>query len=810
MHIKKLAAGAMGLLMVGSTVFAAGSLASLPQPFVSSTGTVSTLVVVGTDAKPSDVVGAIDVAARLGSESTTSYTCAGTTSDISVTGGTAFRVKQATNALEMSEALNSPVDVVTKDNLAILAGGSLTPTGYTTAKYSEYIELPSTASVGFVKDTTSSENEPKLHLNFTASQAAYTYKMVFGTAAKSDKDTSTNRLTDMEGKSITMLGKSYGIVKAYNATGLELTLMGGESSATVNHGESQDFVVKDVTYTVTPYIYSGTEVRFDVKYSGNTKSTNKLNAGDTYALPDKTEVGVDTIFYSAKTGVTSSVKFYVGAEKVVIKDTNILDGAYLENGLTVGTNTINNVYVKITGTDTSTTMSLNSIEIQWKPTNTVFVEKGETLIGKQESGEAGQVFLEGFSIDFQGLVTGTTEDIKVSPVSDNEYKMTFKNKNGDTYTVPLYYNSTLNSKVGFGEYGGGTTRFLHYTDNELIKDEDMFVVSKSKYTRVLRYKSINPTDNTVSFRDEGTGDTIEVSYSGAATTVDGTSDGTLYLDGYAYVFDVADTTNGDIKVDLNADTNFDGDTVEIYTKGEANITLLSTLNGFQLQTEKMEDGTTKDTLSAQIYYDSTNSRLNVVSGNFTGLRWALDTVGDLQKKRGYSKYGVFVEYNYPTGTQADFKMVYPDNQAVAAVFVSNGKATYSATDAATGAAVKKAVAVTSSIAKLDTEVTTADKTEKNIVLVGGPCVNDIVMDLLKTNWGVKDACTEWLKKYSAGESIIQLIDDAFGTGKAALIIAGTDAADTLEATSVFQKYDTKSLSGTKVKIKSGVISTETA
>ena len=66
--VKKVAAVATGALFVGATlgmasVFASG-LSSLPGPFVSS-GHVNAVFVVGANAAPTDVLGAIDISAAL-------------------------------------------------------------------------------------------------------------------------------------------------------------------------------------------------------------------------------------------------------------------------------------------------------------------------------------------------------------------------------------------------------------------------------------------------------------------------------------------------------------------------------------------------------------------------------------------------------------------------------------------------------------------------------------------------------------------------------------------------------------------------
>jgi hypothetical protein len=95
------------------------------------------------------------------------------------------------------------------------------------------------------------------------------------------------------------------------------------------------------------------------------------------------------------------------------------------------------------------------------------------------------------------------------------------------------------------------------------------------------------------------------------------------------------------------------------------------------------------------------------------------------------------------------------------------------------------VPITSAIAKLDTEMT-ALKTAKNVVLVGGPCINDLVAEL--ANSGKFDyTCDTWPGR---DFGLIQAIDDAFATGKVALVVAGTRAQDTRVATSALQMYDT--------------------
>ncbi|MDY6768978.1 MAG: S-layer protein, partial [Candidatus Nanohaloarchaea archaeon] len=64
--LKKVGAVAGSALMVGMTMGAAQTLGDFPQPFVNQDGTVASQIVVGSQGKQADVVGAINIASTLG------------------------------------------------------------------------------------------------------------------------------------------------------------------------------------------------------------------------------------------------------------------------------------------------------------------------------------------------------------------------------------------------------------------------------------------------------------------------------------------------------------------------------------------------------------------------------------------------------------------------------------------------------------------------------------------------------------------------------------------------------------------------
>jgi len=112
--------------------------------------------------------------------------------------------------------------------------------------------------------------------------------------------------------------------------------------------------------------------------------------------------------------------------------------------------------------------------------------------------------------------------------------------------------------------------------------------------------------------------------------------------------------------------------------------------------------------------------------------------------------------------------------------------------------VKEVVPVITAVGKLDTSITTNDKATKNMVLVGGPCINTLVQALVdagKLDTTYTCANGNPGSAWTAGTGYIIVVDDPFDvTGKYAVVVAGTVAADTTVAATTLQQYADK-LSG---------------
>ncbi|MFQ6010129.1 MAG: S-layer protein, partial [Candidatus Aenigmatarchaeota archaeon] len=107
----------------------------------------------------------------------------------------------------------------------------------------------------------------------------------------------------------------------------------------------------------------------------------------------------------------------------------------------------------------------------------------------------------------------------------------------------------------------------------------------------------------------------------------------------------------------------------------------------------------------------------------------------------------------------------------------------------------EAIPITSSVAALDTEV---DKTASDLILVGGPCANDLVEELAQAG-KFPYTCDTWPTDKFA---VVSVIADAFTTGKTAVVIAGTTRTETNMGTDAVQQGLLDGRTETQVKITS--------
>jgi len=837
--IKRMIALGTGAVMLSSVASAAVDLANYPAPFVKD-GKFSGVLIVGDGADAQDVIGISDIISSLQFAATKK---AGTTTAGTVSvEGDAWQI-QTSNHLELSESLtNSVVHLETlrnitsyadKANLKALASGTIT-NNKGSAPYNQYLYLLGPGSVnqetGYVIYSENDEDTTADFLYFKSGKEIGRYLLEFTTALESDVDDSAGSssgtglfLTDFQDVDLTMMGKKYTIVtaKRVSTTGSNpvLTLMGGAGKDTLVEKQTKTYTIGGKDYEVTLSFVDADEAQFII----NGQTTRKLKDGDTDKLSDGTTVGVTDVLYQDYAGGIHSATFFLGANKLELKDTNV-DDVGSSNSLKVDDETIDDATVTIEGSDDNSTFKISKIHINMTADDNFFVPAGKKLSDAiKEAGGTGAepqvLFTENWDIEYKGLKKVNTEKIKLATSGSSQYNLEFIDGNGNKVSVPI-----AKSPTGAAMVVGDTDKPFYNTENSTINKDAFFVVTDGSRKRgerktfILQYKGadkITADDPKLKFKDLGASSTIEQTYSNSsplATLKIGGADFRVFLPNGG-----SDVTQNDfaIHVDMDASGSLEvgkNRTVNITTKYGAEIGLTNWSNDgpgvselvLSVKTpDESRDGSSKDSfenLRASDFVVNISAASGEVqhstlagysAGQQPGSQINLRTPeGETNVAYGYTSYGAFIKRETPTNDPSTFSIDYPESQMYPLVYVAAKGASFSEVGATTTEAVT-VQRIQVGAAKLASEV--SDVKAQNTILVGGPCANAAAATVMGNP-------TDCAAGFTPGEGMVQLWEHA--NGNVAMLVAGYGALDTRNAAQVVANYgDYKgSLKGMKVTV----------
>ncbi len=795
--VKRILAVGAGATMLGATVMGAmaADLSNYPNMFVSD-GVFNGLLVVGENAAAIDNLAMTDIAASM------KYTGgASNTSKVSVSGDS-WLVKSGTDDLEFSESLgpktHGVVDFVDKDELAALADGSYT-SSKGTSNYEQhlYFDRP-------VVNTTYSQDaddNTALFLKVPSGAMFARYDLSFLSAAKSDvKSSESQKLDDFEDKQITMLGRTFNIVKARgsaNTAKVSLTLMAGSQKDSVLEGESKSYTVNGKEYSVN-LLFTDNSNR--AKFTINGETTPLMDEGDTETLSDGTVLGLSQVLYQDYAGGVHQAQFFLGADKIDLEDDDIQTGSSTDQ-LKVNDETIDGADVIIQGTLTTNSTSavdgeiqIDSIQLNMTAQDDYFVAAGESLLGQPELEKKDLLFTKNWDLRFEGMDPSVkTDEISVKPKGGNsEYWLTFTNVQGDVIEFPIAYASGSNMRPG-------SQNNLLQLNTTSIADESYFILNSNtnqdSVSEVVQYKGADMQSNSdpkMKFKILGTGETVERPITFGVGALGATA--SLKIGGTSYT--IANSTIGggsaarDFNITVtggNAATyallpqslisagDGPGDLNFVIAKGGAKINLLDRMknvstesllfNVSEIDSNQVDDLVT--TPYAVVQFNITASSGDVdLAGQVNGLYVAFSSPdNDQDNSYAYSATGAKLKHNAPSGsgTSSDSLIVdWPQSLRSPLVYVTSGAV--SSSNKASGD--MKAVTFVDAT-KLDSEV--ADAKAQNLVVVGGPCVNTVAAQLL----GNPADCTEG---FTPGKARVKLFEQA--NGNVAMLVAGYSGADT--------------------------------
>lgn len=854
-NFKKIATVIGSALLIGSTAgFAAA--ATFPAPFVQG-GSADVAVVIGANAALSDAVAATNIGSVLAGD-LAAQTARGATSVVSATGGDSVNLATTSQNLFYNSALNAAKTTLTKTELpTLLADGTTTDSAGTAYTYTQSINLGSRA----VAYGTANGNlqDPTLYLdgNTNTSSPLYTYKLTFNKAINvSDSNVIGNDITIL-GQSFTIGSGSTNSTLNLYGSGQQTTINEGDTANVTIGGVAHKIQVTGITQSGTANVVyvsvdgnsaqrinegaasnvNGVQIYAKVVfYSGKTGSTNyaalnlgtsvlTLNSGSTVTVgTDSTPIQNTLVTMTSSSGKVSGITIAVampdstkafilpggsftdpifGGMNVVFADTNPGLNASNRDSVTIDSDGARNLRATFTtalaGTpatlyflhdgrsDTSTGSADGNLYMADQSNKTIHTTEGDA-VGINEymvinSGDYGRIIkatsiptgtlsststiqfsdaLTGTSIfSGSGLTVGTTGNATTNIDGQPYYFMV---TNGSTSTVQV----TWGALASYGYVGTQTTvapkvklangEWISFLQTTTLKNATTYVLPG--YDALTTYE---------------TGQAITCPQDVAAATTS--------------------KTYGNIVYNI---TNVDNSTCTLVgaTVGSSYLNATAMREGIVLIQEPKkttESGNSQDgdAIGIQGLNVGTNTvsigvNTPKVSGTSSGLNsWTSDS----NKQTLIDRYGTMVTYS--TANNHNVMVSVPNQQMIADVLFTSTGATVSSSTSGGSATQLGAVTV------YDSEISSVQA--KNLVVVGGSCINAVAAKILGSATPICGAAFTTATGVGDGQYLIQVAASPYTTGKVAMLVAGYNAADTAKAATYVSNNAVNVSVGNKLK-----------
>ncbi|MFH0874811.1 MAG: hypothetical protein V1859_02650 [archaeon] len=777
--IKKVIALAAGAGIVGATLASAmaADLSTYPQPFVTGGVWSDSVIVIGEKAAPSDVMGAIEIAASLQAAAVTPVNLPGTTIDPTVSTG--VKIEKSGNKLNYNDDVQDVDEKLSEDDLDMLAEGTLSDNAGENEGDEDYKQdlTFTTATAQVVYEQDDDTDVTGTYLKFPKGTDVYTYTVDFDNYVEYENGTNTLAKDDFESLTLEMQGNVYTITDAkVNGGELDqLTLLAGDTVKWLQ--QDQPLTVGDHTVMVVNVNDDSTDRKCGVEVDGVMKW---VDVGDTVDFSGLAIGVLDAIAVHSKDYDQDVCQLTVGSQEIVLK-----------SGSEVSVNDVD-----IDGSDVAFTFKtdradrLDKIQVTWDPDDDMWLAPGDAMTDP--------VF-GNWKMVFEGM-SAVNEEIKFDGGASSG-SLTFVNTEGDTVEVPFVYDDATGyeythlGEVAMSDFDAiinATTgaqvklnRTLVMNDNELCQDtsdlsdcEGLLVLAKGAggEARLLELTSIDVDDDQITFKDVESGAEYTEEY---VTTVAKTVDvGFMNLQ--------VTVTEATFKLLFNNVEEVDYMQTEKGARMYLSTTLANPDTAVQVWENEASEGT--DGAGAINWTVDHSAGDDDDAVGFSGLvptgSECTDGSDDYCKATTWG-----TTFTYDQENDDDITLAYPEGQAYANVFVTPLNAVISAggSTGASGAEKVNSIPVGMSVLDKDAEALT-----KNMIVVGGPCVNTVAAELA----GNPVDCAEG---YEMGKAKVKLYTRK---GKTALLVAGYSAQDSLGAAYVladYKDYATK-LKGNEVEV----------
>lgn len=726
----------MALLTVSAPVLAVSSLGSYPTFLKGADNTLSAYVVVGAAANVADVVGAVDVASRLAEvgKATVSQSCSG------VSGAVDGTEKDAVPLYGVLSNTFPASGVLKSAHFSGLKDGTFSWRG-TDYDYREQVDISAVTmrhalNLNYVNGTE----------KMVVSSGNVIYEYVF------DKTLTGLGSVDQPNYtypvSISLLGKSFQIVGVSSNSIKMLIGSIGTATATTPVVFGTYSVYSDLGFSGAS-TSSGNWARVIIKdANGNTVDTQTINQGDSKqstatgltimlttvrALSDGTVVGADLVVGPTGDGVT---KTYDTTADVTSTGTSS-DKFPGE--------TIWGIAAHAGSFATSTQITAGDmIDVIYKPSATLYLGAGEKVSLPNSYGDLG---FEGFNTDKFATITIAPLAGTVSAYNTSADTQAFGNLNG------LEISSDVAGSIVSSSNTGYTKAYI------------LFNYTRGDGTEVVMFGYYDNAKQKILVAAAPTTDSSDE----LATILLNTTDVT-----YDYTLSYGNA--GDVTYNLRVTVN-NASLIKNITAGSS-----AGNASVSLRYQNATGASTTQAPTFQLGATALTTEVDEVKATTEGSflnagKKTQDIVDDT---------GLIVASTETYGASETVKLKVPFKALAAKVyFGKQGTGTGAGSISYTS---YPSIPITSTIAKLDSEIGATEK-GKNLVTVGGPCVNSVTADALGLTYpscGVSSTIPE-------NQGLVKVVDSPYseGTGKVVVVVAGWEAANTRAACSVLQLYDTK-------------------
>jgi hypothetical protein len=840
---KKIASVLATTAMLTSTV-ALAAAANYPTPFVEN-GVADVAIVYGSHTAASvDLVGVLKIQDSLNSYLTSD---GGSTPGATPTGDYVLIAKASDN-LNLGDTWGVFTGNVDDDDLAtLLADGTYVADDNDEFDYEQKISLGEQGLQHFQDSDYEAadlpDETPTVGFSIGSSSWILNYTIDFTNDIESD--ISSSDLEDIEGSTMSLLGKNYYISDAKNGSGGAnklagvWTLLDSANTGIVNEGETVTVSIGNTAYDVSISSLTTSQAKLSV----NGETTNELAEGESYKLSDGTYIGVKDIFQRDVSGVTGNVEFSLGSGKL-----EITSGSAVK----LNDDTVDEIKAWIYhGTDTSATAAkIDKIVIEWKTDDETFLSPELEMV---------MPGFEAVKFSMNDLVRTEEEKITVQNYGDTSIRLTVPIEDG-TVDINFLWANSSGQFEGIGKDNEhrlatvepNNTRLVFYEKFNNNDWHEYFVatynISSQAESYLLRAKISADTAN-------GRNETTIDKYGSAGwetvceeKTIDDTCDiGLVSLT----IEDVRHDSNGNQTANFTAGTNVNFHT--IYTAGGLRIYLpyvarpsngaISLRNGemnvsIAPGTENINTAVSQpvgtvvgnwtiyganngsaghDPDSFWLFMDEEDKDDTIIAGtefNFTidensdddlyvsevcgagsgGPRnTKLTGAGGLEVGDATGIYELYMNgsevatrilhYTKPDKDSAEVYYPTGDSETYAEVFLTDADSSLAGGDG--GASIGVPI--------LDTEISSA--AGKNLVVVGGSCVNTVAADLLGSSSPMCGADWESVTGVGSGSFLIQTFERT--GGKVATLVAGYNAGDTQNAATALTTQTVDTTAGQK-------------